>query len=95
MKNDAEMYVFKSISILLNLLLFIVLLVKAQYWKVIFLEKFVDIVLWLFLLLFILKATGNLFAKTAFEKFFGILALAFAGLIWSILKKVKKSTLNI
>ena len=85
--NDTEMYVFETISIGINLFLGFILLMKGNYIAFQFREKTVNIVLWIFLVIFMLNTVGNIFAKTNFEKFFAILTLLFALLIWRILKK--------
>lgn len=94
LKNDAEMYVFESISILMNLFLIFVLLIKGNYLKEIIPMKIVNIILWIFLFLFGLNTIGNIFAKTNFEKSFTLLTLTFTILIWIMLKKGKKRTHN-
>lgn len=87
LKSDMEMYIFEGISILLNLLLCIALLIKGMYVQEILSMRFVNVILWFFLLLFVLNTIGNLFAKTHFEKFFAILTFIFSLLIFIILKK--------
>lgn len=89
LKNDTEMYVFESFSILINLILMVVLLIKKRGITCYTNENLVDIILWFFLVLFILNTIGNLFAETNFEKLFSILTLISAILIWVILKNKK------
>jgi membrane protease YdiL (CAAX protease family) len=86
LQNDSEMYVFETISILVNLFLGLVLLMKREYIKFQFKRKTTDIILWIFLVLFVLNTVGNIFAKTNFEKSFAVLTLVLAILIWIILK---------
>jgi len=88
--NDTEMYVFESISILINLFLCFILLIKGNYLSEIIPMKVVHIVLWIFFVLFGLNTIGNLLANTNFEKFFALLTLASAVLIWIVLQKDKK-----
>jgi FtsH-binding integral membrane protein len=90
LKNDFEMYVFETISIAINLFLGLVLLIKGKYVKQILPIKFVNLILWAFLVLFILNTIGNIVAKTNFEKFFAIITLSFTILLWIILNKNKK-----
>lgn len=90
--NDSEMYVFEFVSIGVNLFLGFVLLMKSHYLKFYFKEKIVNFILWFFFGLFVLNTIGNLFAKTTFEKFFSILTLLSAILIWKVLKGKDKST---
>jgi hypothetical protein len=86
LQNDSEMYVFEAISILVNLFLGLVLLMKGGYLQWRFKKKTIDIILWIFFALFVLNTVGNLFAKTNFEKLFAVLTFVFAILLWVILK---------
>lgn len=94
LQNDSEMYVFEAISILINLFLGLVLLMNGDYIKFQFNKKTIDMTLWIFLTLFLLNTVGNLFAKTNFEKSFAVLTLAFAILIWTILKTKNTTKTN-
>ena len=92
--NDKEMYVFESISILLNLFLSWILAMKGDLVKFKFSLKTINTILWIFFGVFILNTIGNIFAKTNFEKFFALLTGLLALLIWNILKQnriLKKS----
>ena len=91
LKNDSEMYVFETISILINLFLGFVLLIKGNYIKQLIPLNIVTIILWVFLILFVLNTVGNIIAKTNFEKVFAILTASLAILIWSILRKERKT----
>ncbi|MDW3209404.1 MAG: hypothetical protein R8N23_06030 [Reichenbachiella sp.] len=86
LKTDSEMYVFELISIVINLLLGTTLLIKGNYLKPIIRLSVVNVILWIFLILFGLNTIGNLFAETALEKSFSILTLALSILIWIVLK---------
>jgi hypothetical protein len=86
LKNDTEMYMFESVSILINLFLILTLLIKGYYIKGMFSSRIVNIILWAFFMLFGLNTIGNLFANTTFEKLFAVLTLACSMLIWIILK---------
>ena len=90
--NDTEMYVFEAISILINVFLSWVLLMKGSLVKHKFSIKVVNIILWIFLAIFVLNTIGNIFAKTTFEKLFAILTGLSAILIWNIV--MKKNTTN-
>lgn len=94
LKNHSEMYVFESISIIVNLFLFSILLVKGKYLREFVPMKIVNLTLWVFLVLFGLNTVGNILAKTNFERFFTLLTLASTILIWIILRKDKKRTHN-
>lgn len=94
LQSDREMYVFEALSIFINLFLGVVLLMKANYIKPGFKEKTINIILRVFLVLFVLNTAGNLFAKTIFERSFAVLTFIFAVLIWRILKSAKQSRLH-
>ena len=90
LKNDAEMYLFESISILINLFLTYVLLIKGEYVSKLISTKVVNIILWIFLFIFGLNTLGNILAATLFEKSLSLLTLVFTFLLWNILKKSNK-----
>lgn len=90
--NDNQMYVFESMSILINLFLSWLLLMKGDFVKFKFSNKKINIVLWIFFGLFVLNTIGNIFAKTIFEKLFTVVTGIFAVLIWKIINK--KRTAN-
>lgn len=91
LQNDNEMYVFESISILINLFLCTILLIKGNFVKHKFSEKVVNVILWVFFAIFILNTIGNIVAITYFEKLFSILTGISALLLWNILM-LKKTT---
>lgn len=93
LKNDSEMYVFEAISIIINLFLMWILSIKGGYSKYKFSEKTINIILWIFVIIFLLNTVGNIFAKTAFEKIFTGITLLLAVLIWLIVKKKNSDTL--
>ena len=62
--NDNEMYVFESISILINIFLSWLLLMKGEFVQFKFPYNTVNLILWIFFALFILNTVGNIFAKT-------------------------------
>lgn len=92
--NDFEMYVFETISVLVNLFLFTLLVIKGNYWKEFIPLKIVDIFLWVFAALFALNTLGNILAKTAFEKSFAAITLVSSFLLCYILIKSRKRPLG-
>ena len=90
LKNDAEMYLFESISILINLFLGYVLLIKGKFVSKLISTKVVNIILLIFLFIFGLNTLVNIFAETLFEKSLSLLTLVFTFLLWNILKKSNK-----
>lgn len=87
--SDNEMYVFETISILINVFLSWILLMKGNFVKFKFSIKTVNIILWIFFGLFVLNTFGNILAKTNLEKFFALLTGLSAILIWKIIKQQK------
>jgi hypothetical protein len=90
LQNDNEMYVFETISILINLFLCWILMMKGDLVTYKFPAKVLDVILWIFFAIFILNTIGNIFAKTLFEKQFAFLTGLFSVLIWMILKRKTK-----
>jgi hypothetical protein len=85
--NDKEMYVFETISILINVFLSWILLMKGDYLSFKFSNKTIHVILWIFFGLFVLNTFANIFAKTNFEKIFAFLTGLSALLIWNLLKQ--------
>lgn len=86
LQNDSEMYILEIISVIINLFLALVLLMKGGYIELWFRQKVVNIILWIYSVLFILNTIGNLFSKTTFEKFFAVLTFILAVCILLILR---------
>jgi hypothetical protein len=91
LQNESEMYIFEAISIAINLFLISILLIKGEYFRAFISMKIINVLLWIFFVLFGLNTVGNILAETNFEKSFTILTLAFSILIWIILRKNKPS----
>jgi membrane protease YdiL (CAAX protease family) len=92
LQNDEQMYMFETISIIINLFLIFILIMKGRYIQYKFKEKTLNIVLWIFFILFILNTIGNLFAQTNFEKLFSIFTLTLAIMIWVIARSKVSAT---
>src|SRR5918993_5927995 len=82
LKSDSEMYVFETISIVINLFLIWILSIKGNYIRPAIPIKVVNLILWIFLVIFGFNTIGNVFAKTNFEKSFAIITLIASVLIW-------------
>ena len=91
LQNDTEMYIFETISILINVFLSWVLLMKGNFVKYKFSHWAIIIILWIFFIIFILNTFGNIFAKTIFEKFFAIITGIFAFLLWNIIMQKRNN----
>jgi hypothetical protein len=92
--NDFEMYVFETVSVLVNLFLLTLLMIKGKYWNVFMPLRIVSVFLWIFAALFALNTVGNVLAKTSFEKTFAIITLALSFLICYIQIKTGKHHLE-
>ena len=92
LKTVEEMYVFETISILINSFFIFILLQRGEYIRYFLGKKTVNIVLWIFFTIFALNTIGNVFAETNFEKYFAILTLINAILIWAINKPNTKQS---
>jgi hypothetical protein len=84
LKTDSEMYVFEAASILINLFFVYLILHRISYVPPRLGQRTVTIILWIFFGLFVLNTLGNLFAATHLERWFTLLTLANAFLIWKI-----------
>jgi len=71
LSNKNEMYAFETISICLNAFLLFNILQKTILIKQCFSAKFIEAVLWVFVIVFSLNTVGNLFADNFFEKSLG------------------------
>ncbi len=91
LKNEQQMYVFETLSLLINLFLVYVLLIKAGYIKGILSGKAIRVVLWIYCLLFALNTIGNLLAVSSFEKMFSLLTLLLCLLIWKVVRDKKRA----
>lgn len=89
LKNVQEMYVFESVSILINVCFLHVLLQKARVVKNLFIRKNINKILWVFFAVFVLNTLVNLFAQSNFEKAFSLLTALNALLLWNVLKQHK------
>ena len=92
LQNNAEMYVFETISIAINFFLGFVLMMKGGYLKPYFNNRLISGILWIFFILFVLNTIGNSIAKTNFEKSFALLTLISAILIGFLLKNKSNSS---
>ena len=67
LNSVTEMRNFESVSILLNLLMLLVILVKAGFVKWRINQRILNTIIWTFVVLFSLNTIGNLFSKSTFE----------------------------
>jgi hypothetical protein len=68
-ENDAQMDLFESISILINFILFTAILVKGNILRLKINRKIIQVILYLFVVIFALNTVGNLFAKMSLETY--------------------------
>ena len=88
LKTVEEMYVFESVSLLINFFLIFITLQKANYIRPFLPGKVITFSFWLFVVIFGLNTIGNLFAEQLIEKILGTLfTLLSTYLCWTIAKK--------
>ncbi len=68
-ENDTQMYQFESVSVLINVILFSAILLKSKIvrWNVN--PKIIQVILYIFVVIFALNTIGNLFAKMTLETY--------------------------
>ncbi len=87
-----QMRVFELVSLAINLLLIFTVLIKGKYLKINIHTKIIQVILWIFFILFVLNTIGNLFSKSTFELVvFTPLTLLLALLFYFVLFPSKKS----
>ncbi len=94
LKTVEEMYVFETISILINSFFIFILFQKGEYIRYFLGKKTVNLFLWIFFTIFALNTIGNVFAKTNFEKYLAIVTLLNSILIWAINKPLGNKLSN-
>ncbi len=85
-----EMKSFETFSILLNVFMLIVLIIKYKQLERGKRNKVVDILIWLFVALFALNTLGNLFAKSMIELILGTLLTLISSILCFIIVKKPK-----
>ena len=68
-KNKSQLFRFEMISIAVNLLILIIVLMKAKVINVVINQKIVTISLWVIAALFMINTIGNLLSTNDFERF--------------------------
>lgn len=86
LKTQSQIYILSIISILINCFFIFILLQKGRFLHQFLNDKSVSITLWIFFVYFILNTFGNLLAENKIERFFSILTLINAILIYKINK---------
>ena len=84
LQSDQEMYTFESFSIIIILFFIYVLAQKGNFVRAVFSNKTLSVILWIFFGLFVLNTIGNILAQTTFEKWFALVTLINAFLLWRI-----------
>ena len=67
LNSDIEMYLFETVSFLLNAFFLFVVLIKTNYTKTRISTRVITGLLWAMGFLFFLNTIGNLFSKSNFE----------------------------
>lgn len=87
-----EMKSFETISILLNIFMLTILIVKYKQLKRKIKNKAIDILIWAFAVFFALNTLGNLFAKSTTELIFGTFITLTSSVLCFIIAKKKRNT---
>lgn len=66
-ENTTQMYVFEAVSLIINLFVITIVAIKSAYTKRYLPEKIVNLLLWIFVILFAFNTVGNLFAQSKLE----------------------------
>ena len=91
--NSAEkMKSFETISIILNIFILTILLVKYKQVKRKIKNRAIDILIWAFTVFFALNTLGNLFAKSMTELILGTFITLTSSILCFIIVKKKKNT---
>jgi len=93
LKTESDMYVFETISLIINVCMLAVVLIKKEMIRLNMPPKMITVALWLMFLLFFINTLGNLTAIDPFEKivFTPItMLLSLTSLILALEKKAKQ-----
>ena len=89
--STKEMWVFETISIVINLFFLHTLLQKGNYIRSKYSKKFIRIIFWVYFILFVLNTAGNIQATTTFEKCLSVVTGLNAVLLLMILTREKET----
>lgn len=90
-QNVHQMWIFEAVSVLINAFMILVVAIKGQVIKFRVSVKIINVLLWLFVVLFVLNTVGNLLAKTTTETvIFTPITFVSAILCFRIVKRDKK-----
>jgi hypothetical protein len=67
LQTTEQMIVFEIMSILINLFMMCTLCVKVKYFNINIPERIINLILWIFVVLFTLNTVGNVFSKSRLE----------------------------
>ncbi len=90
LKNQKEMLVFETFSIILNAFFIVVVLVKSRYLKLNISPKIITILLWIMSFIFTLNTIGNLFAVNYLEKYIATPITLLLGILCFILARERE-----
>lgn len=67
LETKSQMYVFETISIMINLIILAIILIKGSYLKTNIPVRIINISLWILTAIFVLNTLGNLFSNNFLE----------------------------
>ncbi|MDO6439563.1 hypothetical protein [Cyclobacterium sp. 1_MG-2023] len=90
LKSVEEMKTFETFSILVNVFMITVMIIKYQNLQNQNPNRIIDILIWVFALFFSLNTFGNLFSQNILELIFGTLFTLIAAILCVLIAKKKK-----
>lgn len=90
LKSVEEMKTFETFSILVNVFMITVMIIKYQNLQNQKPNRIIDILIWVFALFFSLNTFGNLFSQNILELIFGTLFTLIAAILCVLIAKKKK-----
>ncbi len=87
LKSYDEMIRFETVSILINSLVLLVFVVKYRLLRSGRSNKIIDIIIWIFALLFLLNTVGNSFSKSTLELVLGTALTLFSAVLCLVIVK--------
>jgi hypothetical protein len=69
--SKEEMLAFESVSVLINLFMIVVILLKGNFITNNLPVKWLNVIIWIFVIVFSLNTIGNLFAESSLEMIVG------------------------
>lgn len=89
LNSIAEMKSFETVSILINIFMLSVLIIKQRQLNRNYINKITDLIIWIFIVFFVLNTFGNLFSKSILELILGTFFTLLSAILCFIIVKKK------